>query len=182
MDRAWRKLLRITKEGSQTQEIFPLHLIQKSLAAGFLEISQGYAISHSCLSFPVELNLFEKVVYGRTDSQTRVVFDGIGNDETGGEHIQLSLLSHLTVVRSGRITSNRNACALAVFRPVEIVGSFRMFFWEFIHYHPVGLHTAVGTDDNRTVALALRGVDTFGDIHLHGTFPRQSSYHPSYTR
>src|ERR1700723_2343641 len=74
MDRAWIKLLRITKEGSQAQEIFPLHLIQKSLAAGFLEISQGYAISHSCLSFPVELNLFEKVVYGRTDSQTRVVF------------------------------------------------------------------------------------------------------------
>ena len=48
------------------------------------------------------------------------------------------------------------------------------------------LDAAVGTDDDRAVALALRGVDTFGDIHLHGTFPRQSSYHfsyhPSHTR
>ena len=61
-----------------------------------------------------------------------------------------------------------------------------MLFLASIDHHRIGLDAAVGTDDNRAVALALRGIDTFGDIHLHGTFPRQSSYHfsyhPSHTR
>jgi len=37
-----------------------------------------------------------------------------------------------------------------------------------IHHHPIGLDAAVGADDDGAVALAFRGVDTLGDIHLHG--------------
>jgi hypothetical protein len=61
-----------------------------------------------------------------------------------------------------------------------------MLFLASINHHRIGFDATVRTDDNRAVALAFRGVDTFGDIHPHGTFPRQSSYHfsyhPSHTR
>jgi hypothetical protein len=68
MHSARRQFLRIAEEGSQAQKIFPLHLIQKSLATGFLEISQGDDVSHPGLSLPAELDLFEKIVYRRIDS------------------------------------------------------------------------------------------------------------------
>jgi hypothetical protein len=69
------------------QEILPLHPIQKSLATGVLEIPQREAISDPGLSLPAELYLFEKDVYCRTDSETRVIFERTGNDESGCELI-----------------------------------------------------------------------------------------------
>jgi hypothetical protein len=106
MHGTWRELLRIAEEGSQTQQILPFHLIQKSFAAGFLEISQGDDVPHPCLSLPTELDLFKEVVYCGPNFQARVVFDGIGNNESRCECIQLSLLANATVVSSGCISTN----------------------------------------------------------------------------
>ena len=40
-----------------------------------------------------------------------------------------------------------------------------------IQRHPIGLDAAVGADDDMAVAFAFGGVDTLGDIHLHGKTP-----------
>jgi hypothetical protein len=82
-----------------------------------------------------------------------------------------SLLSSTAVVRSRCVGADGDASAFSVLVPVEIVGAFRVLFLPVIHHHPIRLDAAVKTDDDRAVALALRGVDTLGDIHLHGKTP-----------
>jgi hypothetical protein len=106
MHGAWRELLRIAEEGCQAQEILPLHLLQKSLATGFLEIPQGDAVSDPGFSLPAKLNLFEEVFYCGADTQTGIILDGIRDDETRCERIQLSLLANAAVVSSGCVSAN----------------------------------------------------------------------------
>jgi hypothetical protein len=40
-----------------------------------------------------------------------------------------------------------------------------------IDHHPIGLDAAVGAYDDGAIKFAFRGVDTLGDIHLHGKTP-----------
>ena len=55
--------------------------------------------------------------------------------------------------------------------PPGVGVSFRVLLLSVIHHHPIRLDAAVRADDNGAVALASGGVDTLGDIHLHGETP-----------
>src|SRR6202035_2434225 len=79
--------------------------------------------------------------------------------------------SDAAVVCRSRVIADGHASALSIFVPVEVVGAFRVLFLPVIYHHPIRLDAAVGADDDRAVAFAFRGVDTLGDIHLHGKTP-----------
>lgn len=107
-----------------------------------------------------ELNFFKEIVYRGADSEAGVAFDGVGNNETCWDRIQLSLFSSAAVVRSRCVGAGGHASALSVFVPVEVVGTFSVLFLAVIHHHPIGLDPAIGADDDRTVSLAFESVDT----------------------
>jgi hypothetical protein len=48
---------------------------------------------------------------------------------------------------------------------------FRVPLLPVIDHHPIGLDVAVGAYDDGAITSAFRGVDTLGDIHLHGKTP-----------
>ena len=165
------ELLRIAQERSETQKIFPLNILKKAFVAGLPEITEGDAISSPCFLLSGELNFLKEPVYCRPNSKTGVVVDGVRNHETCRARIQLSLFSNAAVVGGSRVIADGHASAFSIFVPVEAVGAFLMLFLPVIHITQSGLDAAVGADEDRAVAFAFRGVDTLGDIHLHGKTP-----------
>jgi hypothetical protein len=139
--------------------------------AGLLEITQGDAISSPGFPLPGELHFLEEIVDRGTNSEAGVVFDGVRNDQACSGGIEFSLLSNSAVVCRSCVGADGNASAFSLFVPVEVVGAFRVPLLPVIDHHPIALDAAVGADDNGAVTLAFGGVDTLGDIHLHGKSP-----------
>ena len=120
-----------------------------------------------------ELNVFEEILGGSSKAKAGIILDGIGYLQPLGNRLQLRLLPVSAVVRSGCVGADGHAPTDSIFGPVEVVGAFRVLYLTVIDQDPVRFDPASRAEDDWAEAPAFRGVDTLGDIHLHGALPRQ---------
>jgi hypothetical protein len=168
---AGREFLLIAQENDEAQKILSLDVFDVGLRAALREIAEGEAISQPGLPLTGELNVLEKIRLGRAQAHAGTLFDGIGDDQSSRNRIELRLLLLQAVVGGSRIGSDCHASALTVFGPVEVIGAFGVLFLPLIDFDPIGLDAAVGGEDDPAETPAIGGVDTLGDIHIHGALP-----------
>ena len=82
MHGAGREFLLIAQEDYEAQEILSFDVFDVGFRAALREIAQGKAVSQPGLSLARELDVFEKIRFGCSETQagTLFFFDGIGDD------------------------------------------------------------------------------------------------------
>jgi hypothetical protein len=154
-----RELLLIAQEEDEAQEILSLDVFDVSFRAALDEVAQGEAVSQPGLSLARELDVFKKIRFGCAQAQTQTgifFFNGIGDNQSSCDRVELRLLLFQAVVGGRRIGSDGHAFALTVFGPVEVIGAFGVLFLPLVDLNPIGLDAAVGAEDDPAEAPAIR--------------------------